>query len=369
MHTSKSHSVLVAQIVAGIGRVAAVLAGAAVGAGFYHSSAALAQPAAVAEKPAAAPDKTAAEPAGPKAEADKPKADPDKPALAADEAAIAEQIKTLGDSDSDKRAAAAEALRQIVARYPSGTVYLRTQDGGEAEWRKKIGTVRRGMSKTDVLKILPAFPAATEFLSIGVSNSHVDCYRLDDHWIVLVTYHNGLRPDDESTAKLMTVPELKKSARDVRLAPPKDFSGTWTTWHVNGQKARAAEYQNGKLDGTDISYHDNGAKSEEQHYADGVQEGTYNGWYSDGKPHFTTQHRGGKQDGPCTWWYENGNKQWETNYDQGSFNGRDTHWHENGQISSINDYRQGVKHGLEASWQATGAVNYTRTFVDGKIVD
>src|SRR5262249_29469994 len=44
--------------------------------------------------------------------------------LKADEEAIAEHLKALRAADGKTRAAAAAALRRIVAKYPSGTIYL-----------------------------------------------------------------------------------------------------------------------------------------------------------------------------------------------------------------------------------------------------
>jgi hypothetical protein len=49
---------------------------------------------------------------------------PDKAAFQADEMAVAANHKALLNADNAVRAAAAAELRRIVAKYPSGTIYL-----------------------------------------------------------------------------------------------------------------------------------------------------------------------------------------------------------------------------------------------------
>jgi hypothetical protein len=91
---SKIKSVMAVVLVLG-----AVLGGAPLGAGpFINGPAAMAQPRAEPIKP--------------------------KQSARADETAVTAHIKALRDANSETRAAAAESLRRIVAKYPSGTVYL-----------------------------------------------------------------------------------------------------------------------------------------------------------------------------------------------------------------------------------------------------
>ncbi len=277
-----------------------------------------------------------------------------------DEAAVAAHIKALSAADNETRAAAAAALRRIVAKYPSKTVDLPSQDGGEATWQKKVDEVEAGMTKAEVLKRLPAFVESPEGGEIGSGDNHIVMYRLDYHWIVRIHYRN---PD-----KVIKRPVLIKRALRVHAAPPKDFTGTWTTWHVNGQKGYKIQYKDGRYDGTYTSYHDNGRKSTEQQYANHVAHGAGAGWEPDGEPAYTLQYRDGKQDGIWTHWHANGNKRSEETYADGKLNGRKTYWHESGLIGSVNDYADGVKNGLEASWAESGELHYKRVLANGKVV-
>jgi hypothetical protein len=281
--------------------------------------------------------------------------------LRADEQAIQKHIKALGDIDSDARKAAAEELRKIVAKYPSGTIYLATKDGGEAAWREKVKQVKPGMSKADVLKLLPKFAEASEGGEIADGDSHTVIYRLDYHWTVRISYRN--------TNKVIDKPELFRHAYRVHVAPPAGFTGTWTTWHVNGQKGYETQYAGGKYHGTLTSYHDNGAKSYEQHYVNDVSHGTCTGWEPNGQMCYLGRYQNGKQDGKWTHWHANGKLHSETNYANGKYNGWVTYWHDNGQIGSLNHYVDGVKHGREASWDEKGNLHYDRVFENGKIVE
>src|SRR5687768_10715014 len=156
------------------------------------------------------------------------------PDPADDDAAVARHIQTLSDPDGKTRAAAAAELRRIVAKYPSGTIYLQAKDGGEAGWQEKVKKVVPGMKKEEVLKLLPKFEVAPEGAEIADGDSHVVSYRLDYHWTVRISYRN--------TDKVIDPPVLARRAYRVHVAAPPGFTGTWTTWHVNGQKGYEIEY-------------------------------------------------------------------------------------------------------------------------------
>src|SRR6266850_2531970 len=87
--------------------------------------------------------------------------------ISKDEAAIAVHIKALHDEKSETRAAAAEALRRIVAKYPSRSVNIRSKDAGEAYWKEKIDRVKSGMTEAEVLKIIPPFPGANDGMTLA----------------------------------------------------------------------------------------------------------------------------------------------------------------------------------------------------------
>jgi hypothetical protein len=290
--------------------------------------------------------------------------------LSKDEAAIAIHIKALHDSKSEVRAAAAEALRIIVAKYPSRSVYIRSKDAGEAYWTEKIKQVKPGMTRAQVLKIIPHLPEAPGALNMASGQRNWDSYQLDYHWDVRVLYDNGKgRKGDRADTVSEYSPTLTRRAWRVHVEPPKNYTGTWISWHVNGQKGYETQYQNGKYQGAHTTFYDNGQKFYEQHYKNHIADGAGAGWYSDGKKSYTLQYQNGKRAGKCTHWYANGQKQCEDTYKNGAEDGVQLAWHENGQLRSVTTYSNGVKNGPEERWDEDGALEYRRLYQNGTIVD
>ena len=149
--------------------------------------------------------------------------------LSNDEAAIVANIKALHSENSEVREVAATALRKIIAKYPGGTSNIRSKDGGEAEWMKKVVQVVPGMTEFEVSQILPPFRENPGGMGAGSGDSHVVTYRLDIHWMVSVQYRN---PDN-----VIEQPKLIKRELYVYITPANNFTGAWRCWYVNGQKA------------------------------------------------------------------------------------------------------------------------------------
>jgi len=290
-------------------------------------------------------------------------------ALSMDEAAVTANIKALRDEKSEVRAAAAEALRLLVAKYPSRSVYLRSKDANEAAWKEKVNQVKPGMTRAQVLKILPHAPESPGAFNMASGQTNSDCYQLNYHWDIYVLYHNANGGKNKRTDTVSIYPpKLTRRALCVYVERPKNYTGTWLTWYVNGQKGREFQYENGKSNGAQIPFYDNGQKSEEHHYKNQVRDGLYSGWHRDGKKSYTAQYRNGKEDGPWLHWYANGKKQNEITYVNGKYDGGNTSWHKNGQLSHIEIYRNGIRHGLEAAWDENGVQQYKRYYENGSIV-
>lgn len=288
--------------------------------------------------------------------------------ISTDEAAIAVDIKSLRDPKSEVRAAAAESLRRIVAKYPSRSVYIRSKDAGEAFWTDKVNQVKPGMTRAQVLKIIPHFAEAPGRMNMASGQRNWDCYQLDYHWDVKVLYDNADKDKNADTVSHIR-PTLTRRALRIHVEPPKNYTGTWTTWYVNGQEGYESQYQDGKYDGAHTAFYDNGQKMYEQHYKNHVADGANAGWYRDGKKSDTGQYRNGKQDGKWLGWHANGQKQSEATYINGEYQGICARWHENGQLTSLQMFQNGVKHGLEAAWSDEGVLQYKRHYENGSILD
>lgn len=172
-------------------------------------------------------------------------------------------VASLSNQNSVSRAKAAKELRQLIADDPS----LKTNDHGKDYWMKLAESVKPGMKHSEVIKILP--PYRSEMSSLSSGSCHIRIWRLDHYWVVTV-YYNRLD-------KVTVTPKLKNKTMYAWVKPPKNFTGTWETWYVNGQKRHKIEYENGKYNGDFIIFNDKGHKRCQQHYKAGVCSGSDSG--------------------------------------------------------------------------------------------
>jgi hypothetical protein len=270
--------------------------------------------------------------------------------------AVKALIAKLSDVDVDVRANAARELRRLLASDDGA----RTNNRGRLYWEERLNQVQPGMTHDEVKRLLP--PIETNIMEIWSGGTGNRGWRLDDYWTVVVHYNY---PDSVHEMR----PSLRRGARAVGAKPPANFTGTWTTYHVNGQKAHELNYKNGKYDGTYTSYHDNGRKHVEQHYIDGVCSGTDRGWYADGARSYEGKYVDGKQDGRWTHWTEDGRLKSRYEMKAGEYHGINTSWHENGQKHYENTYRNGKKHGADKAWTADGELNWSRTYEQDELVE
>src|ERR1700690_3147260 len=89
---------------------------------------------------------------------------------------VAALIAALSDPNNATRAEAAALLREKLAANPS----LRLDDHGEDFWTKRFASIKPGMKKAQVLKLLPVY--AREDLIAGSGWSHLESWRLDSYW-------------------------------------------------------------------------------------------------------------------------------------------------------------------------------------------
>lgn len=196
----------------------------------------------------------------------------------------------LASSDSKIRADAAGSLKRLVTANPSA----RTNDHGKDYWQQRIDAVKPGMKHSAVIELLPPLDktvSADQLLwsGAGSGDSHNAMWRLDHYWTVSISYRN---PDT-----VISPPTLKRNAMRIWVKPPKDYSGTWVTWYVNGCKSHEIEYRHGKYHGALVNFYDNEKICFGQHYTDGVCSGIDSGWYSDGRKSYQGTYLDGKQHG------------------------------------------------------------------------
>lgn len=203
-----------------------------------------------------------------------------------------ELVALLSDPDGETRAAAAAELRQLIAANPEA----KTNNHGEEYWKKQLESVTAGTKYSEVIKSLPAYgKERSEDWSGRSGNAR---WRLDHYWTVTIHYRN---PDT-----VIKRPTLENKAMRIWVDAAADFTGTWVTWHVNGQKSHEIEYKNGKFHGSFFVFYDNGQKFHQQYYINGVCSGSASVWYPDGSKKCQGNYTHGKKTGTWIYWNEDG---------------------------------------------------------------
>jgi antitoxin component YwqK of YwqJK toxin-antitoxin module len=265
-------------------------------------------------------------------------------------------ITKLSDVDSEIRANAAAELRKLL----TSDAGARTNNHGRLYWVDRLNQVKPGMTHDEAKRLLP--PTHDNIMEAWSGGTGNRTWRLDDYWTVTVHYYY---PDSVHEMR----PSLHRRARAVAAQVPASFTGTWTTYHVNGQRSHEVNYKSGKYHGTLTAFHDNGRKLFEQHYVDGTCSGTDCGWYFDGAPSYEGDYVDGKQDGTWTHWSEDGRLQSRRELRAGEYDGVNTTWHENGQKRYESAYKAGKKHGHDKAWDADGKLLWSRTYENGELVE
>lgn len=272
-------------------------------------------------------------------------------------------VERLSDPSQSKRIAAATALRELLARRKDA----RPNDHGEAYWRARVSKIKIGDRRKVVYRLLPPDPPLEPGQEhagsvLGSGRSHTEMYRLDDYWEISISYHN---PD-----VVALPPTLHSRPRQIWVKPPKQFTGEWNSWFVNGRKATCNHYVKGKYHGVLTWYRGDGRMIFEQQYKEGVITGNETGWHANGKKSYAGQYeKNGKRTKTWTHWFETGKMQMRSNYRAGKNHGLSERWHPNGQLQYQKHYVDGVKHGIDRAFDMGGAVLWERLFENGELVE
>jgi len=178
--------------------------------------------------------------------------------LAIDEVSLSSSLRALASQDPAVRENAAAAIRDIVSRYPSGTVNILTLDGGAARWKRKLANLRPGQTENDVVRILAPQKSPTPLGLARVDpflrgRSATQNYQLDDHWACAVEY--AILPGSTQPV-VVRVGALQVSESHIVVAPSagRGFSGVWTQYYSNGEKYDDTPIANDNIAGKTIRY-------------------------------------------------------------------------------------------------------------------
>lgn len=192
----------------------------------------------------------------------------------------------LASPDQAARDTAAEWLREHYEAIP------------ESQWTPIVSQIKDGMTKRAIKKLLEPYAIQMEG-SYGSGQSHSEIYRLDREWTLVCWY-------DNATEAVYSV-TLSQQMNRVWVEPEKDFTGTWITYYVNGQKSHEIEYKEGKYFGKFTAYHPNGAVSCIQHYNESGCDGKDTGYFPTGELRYQAEYRKGKPAGLWKWFDKEGN--------------------------------------------------------------
>lgn len=162
-------------------------------------------------------------------------------------------------------------------------------------WEKFLRALKEGDTKQSIMERIGI--KDTEG-GIADGQSHMEILRLDDRWVLRAWFHN--EGDKFRSA------ELYEMVKHVWVAPPADFTGTWTVYFVNGQPSHVIEYAQGKYHGTFTANYPDGSKSCVQHYGPQGADGEDTGYHRSGKVSYRGLYRAGKAVGTWRWFNEQG---------------------------------------------------------------
>ena len=199
--------------------------------------------------------------------------------------ATASPIDDLASSQQLVRDKAAAVLRATFTGTP------------EAKWTPTVEKIKKGQTKKEILELLRPF-SVTEEEGMGSGQSHSQSYRLDKEWVLMCWFQNE--------GDVLINRELVSSLKHVWISPPKNFTGTWVVYFVNGQKSHQINYRDGQYWGEFIAYRSDGSRAYVQHYAADGADGEDTGYYPSGKISYRAYYKAGKPVGTWSWYDEAG---------------------------------------------------------------
>jgi hypothetical protein len=260
-------------------------------------------------------------------------------------AKIQVEIAKLKDASPRVRKQAAQVIRDILKEEPEAA-----GDPGEAFWKEKFSDVIPGMTPAAIRRVTGATEDGADVGGIACGGGSCAIQiRLDDYWVAAMSIA------DESGGLIGPV-GFSRLPRSYWVEPPKDYSGSWRTFFLNGGPRHEMEYSNGRS--TRIrSFLDNGQLGYEQ--GDDVFSGKKPeiGFYRNGSKMYEGRYSDGKREGTWTHWFPNGSKQSEARYIGGQLSGQ-IGWHQNGQKSREMEFDgRGIETG-QAAWREDGTLQF-----------
>jgi hypothetical protein len=199
-----------------------------------------------------------------------------------------------------------------------------------AKGDKLVARLRLGMGESEVAGLLVSAGATNESVET-IENEIVKTYRVDDLWVVRCWFTNSVATNAVMTNAVAkkpvtanAAPKKEAALAEARLVdqitqayvdPPRDFSGVWLTYWMNGMVSYERNYRNGRLDGVTTGFYPNGMASIVIWYWNGVPDGEDVGYFPSGKVQYKGRYRAGIEVGQWFWYREDGSIEMGRDFD------------------------------------------------------
>ena len=154
-------------------------------------------------------------------------------------------------------------------------------------WEPLLESIKIGETRLNVELALPkSSPIARPrwMFDDNIAKQDLLC-QLDNSWQLRVQFQNSgtnIGYDAQATA---TAKSLELNLLPVVVLPSSTYSGMWTCYFPNGQKANEGHYKQGKLDGEGTQFENDGTKVV-MHFVKGEASGKVTGYYASGRVQF-----------------------------------------------------------------------------------
>jgi len=214
--------------------------------------------------------------------------------------ALAGPLQDLASPSQQVRDDAAGELRKTFVLPP------------RKAWDELVASIKPGDTKASVLermRSLDAKPGA----GVGSGQTSTENFHLDEAWVLQVVF---VRDSTKRGADATTVirVSLQEHLQHVWVEPPKGYSGTWTTYYVNGQRSHVIQIADGKYSGEFATFRSDGSKSVVQHYGPNGADGEDTGYFPSGRVSYRGLYKDGKPVGTWTHYNEDGSVQSTQNH-------------------------------------------------------
>jgi hypothetical protein len=233
----------------------------------------------------------------------------------------------LASTDRAERAKAAEVLSSAYTKDPAAL-----GDHGEEYWAERLKRVP-GKNDAELSKILPGAKLLPG--SEGGGGGRTVSFRLDTFWVA------AMGQSDRGDALYFRADPPRRVVVHIDVQPPPAFTGTWTTYYVNGAVYESAELDRGHATRARL-FHDNGQVREDNVYEDGRRDGHLVTYFADGKPEWDQTYARGELVGEERWYWQNGKLREERHWKNGIQDGRTKIYAEGGSLRHCIEYRDGV---------------------------